>query len=120
MLFDLRTIHLATGSALLLGTAAIAGCAGVLGFSDYALEDARLDANIEVSTEAAVIDGGDAASSCNVDLTVQCYPCPSANTEQFLNACTDGECIPFDKSRLAELLTADGGLPSLPPRDGGT
>jgi hypothetical protein len=64
----------------------------------------------------------DSAASCDVDLTVQCYACAPTETPQFLNACTNAACVPFDDvSRLANLL-GDGGLPPLPPPpvDGGS
>jgi hypothetical protein len=99
-----------------------AGCSGLLGFSDYTVVEGSGDAGPETSSEAsneAATDGGaDGQVNCNVDLTLQCYPCTPTVTEQFLNGCTDGTCVPFDKTRLAPFLSADGGLPALPV-DGG-
>ncbi|AKU94277.1 hypothetical protein AKJ09_00941 [Labilithrix luteola] len=54
---------------------------------------------------------------CNVDLSNQCYPCEPSTNEQLLNACTDGTCIPFDRSRITARLLPDGALPPIP--DGG-
>jgi hypothetical protein len=53
------------------------------------------------------------AETCDVDLTVQCYPCAPSSQAQFLNACTSAACVPFDATRLT-LLLPDGGLPPLP------
>jgi len=68
--------------------------------------------------DAAGFDGArDAApeGSCAVDLTEVCYPCAPETTEEFLNACGESACIPFDRARLEGLLLPDGGLPPLPP-----
>ncbi len=44
-----------------------------------------------------------------------CFNCPeNRNLEQFLNRCTDGECIPFDNAERLPLLKADGSVPKLP------
>jgi hypothetical protein len=72
---------------------------------------------------ADVHDAGVAEdASCDVDLSVACYACAPQTNEQFLNACGESPCIPFDRSRLESLLLPDGGLPPLPPLDdaGGT
>ena len=111
-----RVLVLVGSGAALLG---FGGCSGLLGFDDYAVvvRDAASPDNPTLDSGA---DGdGDAEASCNVDLSVQCYPCTPVTTVELLNACSNGDCIPFDRSRLTGLLAADGGLPSLPPPDGG-
>jgi hypothetical protein len=47
-----------------------------------------------------------------------CYACLPATTPEFLNACTNSSCVPFDDSRVTGLLP-DGGLPPVPPIDAG-
>ncbi len=66
-------------------------------------------------------DGGaeSDSASCTVDLAETCFPCDPTTNAEFLNACGESPCIPFDRSRLDGLLLPDGGLPQLPP-DGGT
>lgn len=118
MLRKLCKRHVAAFAALGLSLALL-GCSGLLGFGDYTVADPG-DGSTETSTTDGSTDGGgDEEASCNVDLTLQCYACTPTTTDQFLNGCTDGQCIPFDKSRLSGLLAPDGGLPPLPPPDGG-
>jgi hypothetical protein len=93
-----------------------AGCSGLLGFSDYQILPDDASAPPDVVAEAG--DGGD-SGSCNVNLALQCYPCEPTTTDQLLNACPATGCLPFDQTRLKGFLTADGGLPPLPPPDGG-
>jgi len=107
--------------AVLASIVLLAGCSGLLGFSDYSVVDSTLGdsgPSTEASAETSTDGGGDEEASCNVDLTLQCYACAPATTEQFLNSCSDGQCVPFDKTRLTPFLAADGGLPALPV-DGG-
>jgi hypothetical protein len=42
-----------------------------------------------------------------------CFGCTPKTTVDYLNACSDATCSPFDDKRLTK-LTPDGGLPSLP------
>jgi hypothetical protein len=118
MLTLLRRRRLAAAAAVVASIALLAGCSGLLGFSDYSVVETSPEASTDAPFEAATVDAGDASpeASCNVDLTLQCYPCVPETTEQFLNGCTDGTCIKFDKTRLTGLLGPDGGLP---PLDGG-
>jgi hypothetical protein len=116
MVRRLRKRHVAATAAIAVSIALLAGCSGLLGFSDYSVAENAPDSSAEASLETSTPpDGGDEAS-CNVDLTLQCYACTPATTDQFLNGCTDGTCIKFDKTRLTGLLGPDGGLPHL---DGG-
>lgn len=47
-----------------------------------------------------------------------CFSCAPSGTIEFLNACTNSECSPFDNRILRHLLP-DGALPPLPILDGG-
>jgi len=42
-----------------------------------------------------------------------CFGCAPKTAGDFLNACSDATCSPFDDKRLTK-LTPDGGLPPLP------
>jgi hypothetical protein len=42
-----------------------------------------------------------------------CFNCPNAQVE-YLNRCSDGDCLPFDNAERLPLLKADGSLPDLP------
>ncbi len=44
-----------------------------------------------------------------------CNACPPKTQAEFLNACTGSACEPFDNKARLTKLTADGGLPKLPP-----
>ena len=105
-----------------LGFPLVAGvvlaCNSLLGLTDFDVLPDGPDAGEETSTSDGAptcVDG----ESADADLRAVCYPCVPLVTEQFLNACTGAQCVPFDRGRLTRLL-ADGGLPSLPPDpDGG-
>lgn len=43
-----------------------------------------------------------------------CYACPPQTQVQFLEACTDAECIPYDNTQLEGLLEPDGSVPPVP------
>jgi hypothetical protein len=118
MVRRLRKRHVVATAAIAVSIALLAGCSGLLGFSDYSVAENTGDSGAEASLETSTADAGDGGNeaSCNVDLTLQCYPCAPTTTDQFLNGCTDGTCIQFDKTRLTGLLGPDGGLPRL---DGG-
>ena len=90
-------------SRLLLLVAAVfgaTGCAQIIGANDYSVE----------STGAST--GG-----C-VDAKTGCYACAPTTREQFLNACTDAVCVPFDTSKVTA-LNADGSRPDAPDGTGG-
>ena len=85
-----------------------AGCNSILGFSEY-----------KVSEDAA-----GAPTQCNVNLAAgQCYPCKPSSDPQYLNACTDSTCVPFDDKARVTKLPLDGALPQVPdlppPNDAG-
>jgi hypothetical protein len=68
-------------------------------------------------------DASDAsdAPNCSADpLTFtdpsQCYGCTPTTSPQFANACTTSGCVPFDDTRLTNLLL-DGALPPVPLKD---
>ncbi len=44
-----------------------------------------------------------------------CNDCPPTTVAEFHNACTAASCAPFDDDKRLTKLTADGGLPDLPP-----
>jgi len=96
-----------TGVALLLAI----GCSTVLGLGDYGIDHDAGSANGDtgIDDDARVEEAG-----CDVDLTVQCYPCAAETNQQLLNACVEGNCVQFDQARVKEQLEADGGLPPLP------
>jgi hypothetical protein len=118
--------------ALLLTGASPLACDTVLGLSHYTFrgdesDGETSDASASDASAPGAADGATAladasgdATTCNVDLTVQCYPCVPKVTAQFLNACTNAACVPFDDSKRVTHLLADGGLPPLPANDGGS
>jgi hypothetical protein len=59
--------------------------------------------------------------TCNgtTDAGLACFACAPTSTPEFENACTAATCVPFDDATRLTKLTADGGLPPLPPFDGG-
>lgn len=52
------------------------------------------------------------------DAGLACYACTPTSTQQIENACTGSVCVPFDDATRLANLTADGGLPPLPPPTG--
>jgi hypothetical protein len=69
-------------------------------------------ATCDTATHLCVASSGTAGGgSCTGD--AGCYACAPKTNEQFLNACTDSQCAPFDRKRLTH-LRPDGGLPPLP------
>ena len=65
----------------------------------------RADAAIDASP--ACFDPAGTPANCYLQDVCE----PSEDTH-FLNGCTDGQCLPFDNSRLARLV--NGTLPPLP------
>lgn len=43
-----------------------------------------------------------------------CFSCPPSAQAEFLNACTDSACIPYDNGPLADLLLEGGTVPPVP------
>jgi len=43
-----------------------------------------------------------------------CFACAPEQPEEFLNACTDSACVPFDNAQLEGLLLEDGSVPPVP------
>ncbi len=43
-----------------------------------------------------------------------CYACAPEKQEEFLNACTDVDCVPYDNTPLEGLLNPDGTVPAVP------
>ncbi len=79
---------------------ACAGCDAVLGLGQF-------------SFDGSIGDAGDECVGPS-----GCWACTPTTNDQFLNAC-GGQCVGFDPARVAPFLTADGGLPPLPPLDAG-
>ncbi len=85
-------------------------------------DDASVPPDGTLATDAA--SDGPASSdapNCDADpLTftdpMQCYACTPTTSAQFANACTNSTCVPFDDTRLTNLLP-DGALPPVPPKD---
>lgn len=42
-----------------------------------------------------------------------CHDCAPTTREEFLNACTNATCVPFDPTRVTK-MPADGKLPAIP------
>ena len=114
----------------------LASCTSILGIGDFAVQPVRDAAPGDVAVEATALDAGapvesstidapDAryaaadATTCDVDLAVQCFPCAPKAPPELLNACTSASCVPFDDSTRLTNLLPDGGLPPLPPFDAG-
>jgi len=114
-----------------------AGCNQILGFGDYSIgsADAATDGHAghdssshESSTHDgprdsgprdSSVDGGREASCESDSANGACYSCAPKTTPDFLNACTNSGCVPFDDTRVTR-LPPDGGLPPVPPIDAGT
>jgi len=43
-----------------------------------------------------------------------CFACEPAAPDEFLNACTDGQCTPFDNAKRLPLFKAGQALPPVP------
>jgi hypothetical protein len=95
------------------------GCNELIGLTGYT---ASADAGVAETGTVEHPDGGAAVAeaSCGDDAAGSCYACTPVTNVQFLNACTNAACVPFDDGRLTNLLP-DGALPPLPavPGDGG-
>jgi hypothetical protein len=66
-------------------------------------------AGAQVSTNDAGPDGATACQAQN-----GCFACPPSSDYEFLSACSDAICVPFDnRGRLAN-LNEDGSLKPLP------
>ena len=65
---------------------------------------------------ASRCDNGYCSGDPSCDQSVDghaCFSCPPTAHSEFLNACTDASCVPFDTKRLTK-LGPDGKLPPLP------
>jgi hypothetical protein len=43
-----------------------------------------------------------------------CFACVPEKPAEFLNACTEVDCVPFDNAQLEGLLQEDGSVPPVP------
>jgi hypothetical protein len=114
-----------------VGPPADAGADAAFPFDSTAPFDAQIGDEPDAAASSAS-DASDAspasdasvasdAPNCNADpLTFtdpsQCYGCTPTTSPQFANACTTSGCVPFDDTRLTNLLL-DGALPPVPPKD---
>ncbi|MFO0553517.1 MAG: hypothetical protein U0271_34360 [Polyangiaceae bacterium] len=71
--------------------------------------DARCDTSAGVCVPQGGAGGGDNCSGPD-----GCYSCAPVKPVEFLNACTDAQCIPYDNTPLQGLLEPDGSLPPVP------
>lgn len=93
--------------------AALGACDAVIGLSGYSFDGSAVGLDASDDNPSAPDTG-----NCNVDLTKECYPCAPQTNEQYANKCSQGAvCTGFQD--LTGLLLPDGGLPPLPPLDGG-
>lgn len=62
--------------------------------------------------------GGDAAADAPVDPgclgDAGCFKCEPTKHEELLNACTDGQCTPFDNTARLPLFKSGQPLPPVP------
>lgn len=75
------------------------------------------DATCETSSGICVARGGTTSGSTGSAVCVgpdDCFACEPTKTEEFLNACTDVACVPYDNSQLDGLLQEDGSVPPVP------
>ena len=120
----IRTVRagVARGGMLALALAS-GGCSYLIGLNGYAVGgDAGTTADggtkAPDADAASALDGdAEAEASCSGDAGHPCYACPPSTSDQFLNACSNAACVPFDVRRLTNLLP-DGSLPPLPPLPG--
>jgi hypothetical protein len=99
--------------------AVAAGCSLFVRFEDECSADsdcAERGAQFACRSHVCVVpndqggDGGTGDGAC---------PTPTTNTE-FLNACTNAQCFPFDDKVRVTKLGPDGSLPPVPVTDAGT
>lgn len=43
-----------------------------------------------------------------------CFSCEPEQPVEFLNACTEAECVPYDNAQIEHLLLEDGSVPPVP------
>jgi hypothetical protein len=61
----------------------------------------------DVDGEAAVVDPGCLGPD-------SCFKCEPVKLDDYLNACTDGQCTPFDNAARLPLFKAGQALPPVP------
>ncbi len=70
------------------------------------------NATCDVSAGVCVPRGSTGSASCVGE--DGCYACVPEQQEEYLNACTDAECLPYDNTQLQGLLLEDGSVPPVP------
>jgi hypothetical protein len=110
----LRVIALLLPGAVALG--ASAGCSFVIESRDRQCErDADcsgFDGAVCDVAEGVCVPASSGTAGC--EGPDGCYSCEPVLPEEFLNACTDSECVPYDNAQLQGLLLEDGSVPPVP------
>jgi hypothetical protein len=78
------------------------------------LEGAVCDVAGGVCVPSASTTTSSSSSSGGCEGPDGCYACAPETQVQFLEACTDAECIPYDNAQLEGLLEEDGSVPPVP------
>jgi len=123
--FNLVTWARCSWIAAATAAAATGGCSPVIGLEGYSTHTETVDRGEGTAAGDGGADGfaeaaADGTAGCDVDLTTQCYACAPTEMPQFLNACTNAACVPFDDVKRLTHLLPKGGLPPLPPLDAGS
>jgi hypothetical protein len=122
MISTLRFFAVLTAGVAALGAAP--GCSLIIESRDRQCESNEDcagfgDATCEISSGICV---GNATSTSTSGSTGSaacagpdgCFACEPTKTEEFLNACTDVGCVPYDNGQLQGLLLEGGSVPPVP------
>ncbi len=93
---------------LILGLAVgalCAGCNSILGLGNFSVSP---DAGSGITKPDSV------ARCADSNAGGQCYACAPQTNTQYLNACTEASCVPFDDTKRVKNLPLDGNLPLVP------
>jgi hypothetical protein len=73
---------------------------------------------VPVVDSSVATDAGEQADTAPVDPgclgAAGCFKCEPTKSEEILNACTDGQCTPFDNAARLPLFKAGQALPPVP------
>jgi hypothetical protein len=94
--------------AIVIAALAVGACGGNTNPQPDVPDAARADARVP---DAAADASPDAAPSCTS--AAGCFVCTPVELVEFLNACTDSSCQPFDNAARLPLYN-NGVLPPLP------
>jgi hypothetical protein len=96
--------------ALALGGAAATACSSS---SEEAAPSRPPVPPVVTDPDAAITpEGGDPDGGCQGPNA--CFACEPTTTDQFLDACTDGQCTPFDNVKRLPLFKPGQPLPPVP------